>query len=159
MEVREDGANVTLSLRSTRVGHKFPTYAVPRVRMQLSLWRYQQGQGYRLAFKEHIIERKVQLVDGNWIEHSDTRLSPGEAAYLVLDWQSEANLAEYVILVEPDAFYLETLYEPNAAEPADPLIERLRRSARDRARGNAYILYEGRLNKSCNLKRSKATAF
>lgn len=143
----DNGASVTLSLGSTAVGHKFPTYAVPRVRMQLSLWRNNSGKSVRIAFREHVIGRKVRLVDGEWIELSDTRLSPGKSAQLELDWQPGAHYAHYMILVEPDAFYLETLYESNAVNSEDPFAQRLWRSARDRARENAYVLFEGRLTR------------
>lgn len=113
--------------------------------MQLSLWRNHLGRRERIAFKEYVIERKVRLVGGEWLELSDTRLSPGKSVHLELDWQSDAHYAQYMILVEPDAFYLETLYEPNAVNSVDPLAQRIWRAARDLARGNAYVLFEGRL--------------
>ena len=144
---RNEGAGVTLSLSSTGVGHKFPTYAVPRVRMQLSLWRDDGERRTRLAFDEHIIERMVRWVDGKWFEHFDTRLSPGETASVRLDWQPGAHYAEYAVLAEPDVFYLETLYEHNASASSDSLLDRLWDSARDRAVAGAYVLCEGQLRK------------
>lgn len=125
----------------------FPTFTVPRVRMQLSLWREQLRGLDRLASTEHVIERKVRLRTGSWIQYSDTRLAPGESAEIQLDWKSGADFAEYAILVEPDAYYLETMYEVNATDFADSLSAQLWRSARDRARRNGNTLFRGRLSR------------
>lgn len=82
-EVKQERGLVTATatIRSTRVGHMFPTYPIPMVHVRL----YRSGVVVRkpgdpgLLLTEHTIGRMVDLAPGRLVEEWDHRIPPGGA--------------------------------------------------------------------------------
>jgi hypothetical protein len=136
---RRDAVAVTLRVTSTRIGHAFPTYVVPRV-----ILRGEQldGAGVTIAGTrvERIIAREVALDLSK--ELRDTRLLPGRAAELRYRRVVHRGAARVrlTVIVEPDAFYtgfFEALLEQGAGHGEADL-----RRALDVARRSPYTLFE-----------------
>jgi hypothetical protein len=100
-----DWASLTLTVRSTGVGHAFPTYVTPRVVLRIELI---DGAGQLVAGSrtERIIAREVALDLSR--EYFDTRLRPGQTATLAYRPRLDAPglRARFSVVVEPDAFYV-----------------------------------------------------
>jgi hypothetical protein len=116
-----------LRVQSVRVGHRFPTYVVPRVVLRGELVDADGGviAGTR---RERIIAREVELDLSKEIR--DTRLAPGAAARL--DYRAprhpRARAVRLAVIVEPDAFYtrfFEALLEQGAGRGEAQLREAL----------------------------------
>jgi len=99
-----DTARVLLRLESVRVGHAFPTYVTPRVRLQAELVG-PDGAPVPGSRREHVIGREVTLDLSR--ELADTRLAPGQAATLESRFRLDRPglRARLRVVVEPDAFY------------------------------------------------------
>ncbi len=97
-------AVVTLTVRSVRVGHRFPTYVTPRVILRAEAIG-PDGSTLAGSRVERVIARKVTLDLSR--EVFDTRLAPGEGAALVARRRLDGpGLAiRLSVVVEPDAFY------------------------------------------------------
>ena len=72
----DPGSPPTLVIRSTDIGHAFPTYVTPRVICRVG-YTDEKGRFLEGAYLEAIISRDVDL-GPNPIEWADTRLLPGE---------------------------------------------------------------------------------
>ncbi len=131
-----------LSLTNSNTGHFFPTYVTPEVVLEA----YQEstdgnaveGSGQRL-----VIARQVSLDLS--IEHSDTRLAPGQTA--TLDYarplSPEAVRLVMKIRVAPDAFYsrfFQALLESELDQKSRELITQ----ALDEANASAFSLFQER---------------
>ena len=111
-------ADVTLTIRSTRVGHAFPTYVTPRVVVSAELVDA-NGEPIPGSRVERTIERAVETDLSREIR--DTRLRPGGAMSLAYRRRvdTEAAHLRLRVVVEPDAFYtrfFETVLKENIAE-------------------------------------------
>jgi hypothetical protein len=109
----------TLRVRSTRVGHAFPTYVIPRV-----ILRGEQidadGRAIAGTRRDYIIGREVTLDLEK--ELQDTRLMPGQSAELAYRARAapSASRLRLAVVVEPDAFYVRffrTLVEQDDGAP------------------------------------------
>ena len=92
-----------LEVRSTGIGHRFPTYIVPRVRL-IGLLLDSDGRPIPGGAREEILQRQMSIENGRWIEQSDTRLEPGATASLRLLWQVGGrcgNKIRFRIVVDP----------------------------------------------------------
>ena len=95
----------TLRVRSTRIGHAFPTYVIPRV-----ILRGEQidadGRAIAGTRQDYVIGREVTLDLEK--ELRDTRLMPGQTASLAYRMRAAASTARLrlSVIVEPDAFYV-----------------------------------------------------
>ena len=95
----------TLRVRSTRIGHAFPTYVIPRV-----ILRGEQidadGRVIAGTRQDYVIGREVTLDLEK--ELRDTRLMPGQTAALAYRVRaaSSTSLLRLSVIVEPDAFYV-----------------------------------------------------
>jgi hypothetical protein len=100
-----DWASLRLTLRSTGVGHAFPTYVTPRVLLRIEVIDA-EGRLVAGTRTERIIAREVALDLSR--EYFDTRLRPGEAATLAYRPRLDAAglRARFTVVVEPDAFYV-----------------------------------------------------
>jgi hypothetical protein len=135
-------ASATLRVQSTRVGHAFPTYVVPRV-----VLRGEQldaaGAAIAGTRRERVIAREVTLDLAR--ELRDTRLAPGAAASLAyrVPRAPGARALRLGVVVEPDAFYtrfFETLLEQGAGRGEAAL-----RRALTTTRESPYVLFSQEL--------------
>ena len=125
-------ATVTLRLRSTRVGHAFPTYVTPKVVLSAELLG-PDGRVITGSRAEKVIAREVELDLSR--ELSDTRLLPGQSASLVYRRRVESAgiRARVTVTVYPDAFYtrfFETLLQQGAGKGEAQIREALAASRR-----------------------------
>jgi hypothetical protein len=141
-----------LVIRSTGIGHRFPTYIVPRIRVIGTLHDSQGRTIPRGSFEKNIL-REMQIENGRWIELSDTRLEPGGFLTLQVPWQINGicgSTIQFRVIVEPEWFYYDTVY-PSLLEtlddgPAQDLIQ----TAKSVAENHNYILYETVLHHHCD---------
>ena len=128
-----------LKVASTRVGHRFPTYVVPRVVLR---GEQLDGDGAVVAGtrRELVIGREVALDLSR--ELQDTRLAPGASMRLAYraPRDGRARRLRLRVVVEPDAFYtrfFEALLEQGAGRGEAQLREALAG-----ARRTPYVLFE-----------------
>jgi hypothetical protein len=138
-----DTAIVRLRVRSTRVGHAFPTYVTPRVVLSAELV---DADGAVIAGSraEKIIAREVALDLTR--EVSDTRLRPGRSTELIYRRRLErAGLrARVAVTVYPDAFYtgfFETVLQQGQAGRGEAQI----REALEASRRSPFRVFEKEL--------------
>lgn len=131
-----------LRVANRDVGHAFPTYVTPRVR--LAVWQVDGAGGEIEATRlEAVIGREVDFGSEPWREIFDTRVLPGEA--VKLDYALPRDPAAVALMgrvtVDPDHHYrgvfaslLETL--------ADPRARQLIALAHQRTTESSYVLAE-----------------
>jgi hypothetical protein len=136
------GVAARLVVESSGVGHRFPTYVTPLVRLRAELV---DAAGHALADTrvERRIGREVTLDLER--EVSDTRLAPGERADLVYARALEdgAVAARFSVVVYPDAFYtafFEALLRQGAGRGEDDV-----RRALAETRRSAFTVFEARV--------------
>jgi hypothetical protein len=122
---------VTLGVRSTRVGHAFPTYVTPRVVLRGEL--HDPNGPVAGSRQEVVIAREVALDLSR--EISDTRLMPGQRAWLTYTGRVDRpGLRLHLsVVVEPDAFYtafFETLLAQGAGRGEPQIREALEATRR-----------------------------
>ena len=128
----------TLRVQSTRVGHAFPTYVVPRV-----VLRGEQidaaGAVIAGTARESVIAREVSLDLSR--ELRDTRLLPGASASLVyrVPRAAAARALRFSVVVEPDAFY--TRFFAALLEQGAGRGEASLRTALATTRESPYVLF------------------
>lgn len=132
---------VRFSLTSSAVGHAFPTYTTPRVALR-SVALDRSGGEVAGTEREHVIQRRVSVSSTGWIEHSDTRLLPGETASLDSPWQGY-DAVKIWLEVFPDNFYQREVYpellkDLKSGSPAWTLIKQ----AIERAERSKFRLFE-----------------
>lgn len=104
-----DAAGARFALTSAWVGHAFPTYVTPKVILRAVALDV-LGEPVRGSEVSYVIQRRVESVDGEWIEHSDTRLFPGETVSLDIGW-GEVDRVRMWLEVRPDDFYDRDVYD------------------------------------------------
>ena len=129
------------TLKSVGVGHAFPSYITPKVVMR-AVALDDQGNEMAETAVEYIIKRDVGYAGGRWLEYSDTRLLPGEAASLELDWGDSRRIRMWLDIL-PDDYYEHEVYGDlvagyAAGSPEKALIE----EAIIKARANNFILFD-----------------
>ncbi len=137
-----------LTLRSTGVGHRFPTYIVPRITLRGVLVD-EQDRPVPGSQREKIIQRQVNPDQGHWTEISDTRLQPGESLHLAVPWLEDASPGtkiRFEIWVDPDHFYRSYTYPRLLEELPAGNSRRLILQALDEARNNRYLLFSRELD-------------
>lgn len=122
---------VTLEVRSTRVGHAFPTYVTPRVVLRGEL--HDASGPVAGSRREVVIGREVALDLSR--EISDTRLLPGQSARLIYGGRVDRPdlRLRLGVVVEPDAFYtafFETLLAQGAGRGEAQIREALEATRR-----------------------------
>ena len=122
-----DLVTVSLTVRSVRVGHAFPTYVTPKVVLRGELVDA-TGAAVEGSREERVIAREVALDLSR--EIADTRLMPGQAATLRYQRRlASAGLsARLSVVVFPDAFYTsfyEVLLRQGAGRGASQIREAL----------------------------------
>ncbi|MES9993523.1 MAG: multiheme c-type cytochrome [Candidatus Thiodiazotropha sp.] len=138
-------------IRSTAIGHRFPTYIVPRVRVTGALLDA-DGRPIPGGSHEQTIMREMKIENGRWIEISDTRLQPGGHLTLQVPWHIDGvcgSTIQFQVIVEPEWFYYEKLYPTVLRELDDEPAQDLIKRAKASAEGHNYILFEARLPHNC----------
>jgi hypothetical protein len=128
-------------LTNTGVGHAFPTYVTPKVIMMGTAL---DEAGAPIAGSEvsSVIQRRVESIDGNWIERADTRLLPGQAATLEMPWPSSGAVRLW-LEVHPDDFYDHQVYDGLMDDlPKNSAAAQLIAEADRHAQANRYRLFE-----------------
>lgn len=134
-------ANARFELTNSGVGHAFPTYITPKVTMH-AVALDAGGNDRPETAVSHVIQRVVSFTGGQWVESSDTRLFPGEAAVLELPWQDSDRVRMW-LEVHPDDYYDHRVYDQllkglDRDAPAARLISR----ADEGAKASHYRLFE-----------------
>lgn len=104
IDVGEAESTLTLRVRSTGVGHAFPTYVTPLVALRAETLEA-DGAVVPGTRAEHLIGRRVTLDLAR--EIADTRLAPDETAALTYARPAAPRRARLTVVVYPDAFYTE----------------------------------------------------
>lgn len=138
LEVQRTKDGIAINAWNAGAGHALPTYATPRIRI---LAQSSDSQG---SILEHIIQRQL-LWDAQqgWMEQADTRLLPEQKIRLTLDLQPSQN-GEVKVLVEPDAFYHESVYpnlEKSIGDELDPDSLAMLQEAKIESGKTGYVLY------------------
>jgi hypothetical protein len=129
---------VQFTVTNTGAGHAVPTYATPRIRLQL---QSNDDPNNRI---EHLIQRTLVIdPDEGLVEQADTRLMTDQSVTLQLA-VGPAEAATGRILVEPDAFYHDEVYPTLLAElPREEHRQRrLLEQALRESGASSYVLYE-----------------
>jgi hypothetical protein len=139
-----DATAARFRLANTGVGHAFPTYVTPKVIM-IGIAYDTEGRPVPGSQREHVIQRQVAMVDGEWTERSDTRLLPGETATLEMPWPASGRV-RFWLEAHPDDFYDLHVYDdllrslPRGSPAASLIAEADRRAA-----GSHFRLFETEL--------------
>lgn len=126
------------------VGHKFPTYLTPKIFVRAALLD-EKNKLLAGTEQEGIIGWDARFEEGEWKEHFDTRIGPGEKYQKSFEWPRSANAKKVRVWVEvhPDYFYHVHFYPAylqsnSLSQEGRKLIEEaLQESGR-----TSYILFE-----------------
>jgi hypothetical protein len=113
--VNERGAR--LEITNTGTGHAFPTYAVPRVFLR-AVALDGDGRPRPETLRSYLIARDIRAESGQWVEISDSRLSPGQSAAVEIDWNGSDRARVWVEVI-PDYHY-ETIAYPKLLKSLPP---------------------------------------
>jgi hypothetical protein len=104
-----DPQRARFQIASTGVGHAFPTYITPKVIMRAVA--LDANRMPRVDTETaYVIQRRVENVDGEWVERFDTRLMPGQTATLDIEWQGSDRVRVWLD-VHPDDYYDHYVYD------------------------------------------------
>ncbi len=141
-----DGGKAIFTLKSTGVGHAFPSYITPKVVMRAARLD-DQGNDITETAVEYVIKRDVGYAGGRWLEYSDTRLFPGDTASLELDWGERSRIRMWLD-VYPDDYYEHEVYNDLLTSYADgSAANTLIKKAITMAQKNNFILFDVILEK------------
>jgi hypothetical protein len=100
-----DSIELKASLKSVNIGHRFPSYAVPKIYLNLSLVNRKNKQK---PIGEHTIGRLMDINVSK--EFYDTRLLPGQTAEIKVIIQKvelkKYKLVKFEAVVDPDELYV-----------------------------------------------------
>lgn len=140
-EFRADPSHAVFRLTNTGVGHAFPTYVTPKV-MMMGIALDKAGEPIAGTEVSSIIQRRVESINGNWIELADTRLLQGQTATLEVPWPSSGTVRLW-LEVHPDDFYDHSVYDGLLRDlPKNSAAAQLIAEADRRAQANRYRLFE-----------------
>lgn len=136
----------TFRLTNSSVGHAFPTYVTPRVMMK-GVGLDGSGRPIPGTERQYVIQRQVEVVGAEWVERSDTRLTPGQSAVLKMPWPTSGRVRLW-LEVDPDDFYHRSVYGDLLRDlPEGSLAARLIAEADARAQASPYRLFETELRR------------
>ncbi len=145
-EFRAEPSQAVFHLTNTGVGHAFPTYVTPKV-MLMGAALDEAGEPIAGTDVSTVIQRRVESIDGNWIEHADTRLLPGQSSTLEMPWPSSGAVRLW-LEVHPDDFYDHSVYDGLLRDlPKNSAAAQLIAEADRRAQANRYRLFETTLRR------------
>ena len=148
---RTTAESVELVVRSTGVGHRFPTYSVARVHLTGTVFD-SNGQPIPEGYRELALQRRMTVDGGQWFEISDTRLQPGESVSLRVPRQVKDACAArtlFQVIVEPEWYYHDQVYPSVIAELEDGPARDLLVQARSTSESLRYVLFEDVLPIDC----------
>jgi nitrate/TMAO reductase-like tetraheme cytochrome c subunit len=141
-----DTETARFDLTNSDVGHAFPTYVTPKVVMH-AVALDAEGEQQPDTAVSYVIQRTVGFTEGRWVEHSDTRLLPGETASLELPWQNSDRIRMW-LEVHPDDYYDHQVYAQLLGNlPAEGAAARLIAKADSQANASRYRLFETELKR------------
>jgi hypothetical protein len=141
-DVHRAGHGGELIIRSTWIGHAFPTYVTPRV---IVMAEALDKGGKSLRSWSWEIVREV-VFEGRWREIRDSRLMPGQRrSFQPGPLPAGTHALVFRVRVLPDDFY-KGVYRSLLASKLKPAAARQIRAALDRASENDYLLFEQRLD-------------
>lgn len=128
-------------LTNTGIGHAFPTYVTPKVVM-VGIALDETGDPVDGSEVRYVIQRRVESINGDWVERSDTRLLPEQSATLELAWPKSGQV-KFWLAVSPDDFYHQHVYSELLHElPADSPPAKLIAEADQMAQASQFSLFE-----------------
>ncbi len=135
----------TLRLTSEQIGHRFPSYVTPRVRLEI--WQIGEAGGPIAGTeREHVLGREIDFGTDPWSERFDTRLAPGDTARLAYDEPRAEGAQALVGRVRVDpAFHYRGVYRALLGTLRDEAARALIEEALSRADEVRYVLFERRL--------------
>jgi hypothetical protein len=142
--VNDRGAR--LEITNTGTGHAFPTYTVPRVFLRAVALDV-EGRPRPETLTSYLIAREVRARSGQWVEISDSRLSPGESAAVEIDWNGSDRGRAWMEVI-PDYHY-ETIVFPallNSLPPGGDAAARIAQAEREAA-ARHFNLFETELHR------------
>ena len=139
-----DSIELVIELKNGAVGHKFPTYATPKVFVKAALL---DGRGRMISTtrKEEIIGWDARFENGEWRERFDTRILPGETSHHSFRWKlpPEARKIRAWVEIHPDHFYHVHFYPPYLKDKnLSPAGRKLIEKALEESGRSSYILFE-----------------
>jgi len=136
--------HVSASLQITNhgVGHAFPTYVTPRVRVEIGQ-ESRKGKMIPESVERHLIARDVSL--DLRTEKSDTRIMPDEIRRYGYGKALHPNAVALTvqIIVEPDAFYAD-FYRATLSDPEFRIGRKAISEALRRAEQAPYVVFHSR---------------
>jgi len=140
---RPDGADGVVGLRitNTGVGHRFPTYVTPKVRVRIELLDA-AGQRIAGAAAEDVIGRDVRSTRAGWVEDRDTRLAPDSSFTVVTATPDAARRARGRVTVFPDGFYNELFTALLTRADRNDTSRALLTEALRRTDESAFVLFD-----------------
>ena len=142
---------VDLVVQSTGVGHRFPTYSVARVRLTATLFD-SSNRPIPDGEQELVLQRRMSLNNGQWIELSDTRLAPGESAILRTPIKTGdvcAAKTAFKVIVDPEWYYHDQVYPSVMDELEDGHARNLLSEAKLKSEERRYVLFEQVVHNEC----------
>lgn len=127
------------TLRSTGIGHMFPTYVTPRVVFRLDALG---TAGNLVVRRERVIGRVVDLGARPSREISDTRLAPGEAVSLPAPPVAGVTRLRAEVFVYPDDYY-RGLYEELLRGERSARSRQLLEAALARTKASPFLALSG----------------
>jgi hypothetical protein len=146
--ITADAEKARFVLVNSGVGHAFPTYAVPKVVMNLVALNADEAS-LPQTLRSHVNARSVRYDDAAnaWVELSDSRLLPGQSAAIELAWNGSERIHAWLDII-PDDFYATQVFpELIASLPSDGAANRLAHEALATARASSFTLYETELRR------------
>ncbi|MGV3665805.1 MAG: multiheme c-type cytochrome [Leptospira bouyouniensis] len=136
---------INAELKSIAIGHKFPTYLIPKVYLRFFVTN---RIGQRKLIEESIVGR---LVNTNLTEeYFDTRITPGNSHVVsvrIADKEKEIKTIDWVIEVDPDEHYIRS-FEESLREKSNSISEttkKLLQLSLSEKRESRYILFTSSL--------------
>jgi hypothetical protein len=143
-----DADKIRFEVTNSGVGHAFPTYTVPTAVMN-AVALAPDGSPRAETLQSHVIARHVRYDDGAdaWVELSDTRLLPGQAAAIELAWDKADRIRVWLEIV-PDDYYATQLFpELTRSLPEANGAKSLAVEALAAATASSYRLFETELRR------------
>lgn len=145
-------SSVDLVVESTGIGHRFPTYSVARVRL-IATPLDSTDRAIPSGVRERVIQRRMSVEDGQWIEISDSRLAPGESVRLSMPTLINGICADTIafkIIVEPEWYYHDKVYPAVIEELEDGHARDLLMIAKSQSEATRYLLFEQVAKNDCD---------
>ena len=137
-----------VAITNAAVGHKFPSYITPKIFVRAALLDH-QGKTLPQTERESVIGWDARFEGGQWVEHLDTRIHPGDTFRESIIWNAstaKAKSARVWVEVHPDHFYHVHFYPAYLqGQNLSPEGRRLIEKALEESGRTPYLLFEKNL--------------